>query len=327
MRDMRGVDLSTFQFDFDETWAAFLMNAHGRIYARVFGRDHTSSLSHRSLEGLAATLKAVLEVHKREAAEKPEPQAAVKWRRIDDVPAYRRWRKPADCVHCHFVAEDLRRQQYADGTWKPANIWSYPPPENWGLTMDWREPVKVESVATGSFAARAGLRAGDVLRQIGDVRVLSWGDIFYAIDRSPDAGDVRVAYAREGREAVAALKLEGQWRRSDLAWRASLAKAEPHPGMTFRGLDPAEKRALGLADDALAGRVMSVSRGGAAQWAGIEKNDVLVSLAVGDRVQTKALDDRHLQAWFRTQCAPGDRVTVEILRAGARRETTLDFAK
>jgi hypothetical protein len=36
---MRGVDLTTFDFDYDLTWAAFFMNANEHIYGRYGGRD------------------------------------------------------------------------------------------------------------------------------------------------------------------------------------------------------------------------------------------------------------------------------------------------
>lgn len=321
------MDLSRFRFDYDETWAAFFLNARGRVYARVFGRDHTSPLSHRSLEGLAATMEAVLDVHRREAADPPEPAPPVPWTRIEDVPAYRRWRRPGDCVHCHTVQEDLRRQAIADAAWKREDLWAWPPPEAWGLTPGRREPARVESVAPGSFAHRAGLREGDLLRRVGGTRILSWGDLFAAVDASPARGDVEVAYERQGAEARTTLRLEGDWRRSDLSWRVSIEALPPDPGLHGRGLDAAEKEALGLAPDALALRVQGVLKGGAAHWAGIEKNDVLLSLEVGGRATTRALDGRGFQAWFRAECVPGDRVAVEFLRSGARRRAVLELAK
>ncbi len=327
VKDMRGADLSLFQFDYDETWAAFLMNARGRIYARVFGRDHTSALSHRSVEGLVHALRRALEIHRAEAARDPDPRPPVAWKKIDDVPAFRKWRRPNDCAHCHNVHEDIRRQEVEEGTWRREKIWTWPPPETLGFTPDWRDPARVEEVARGSAAERAGLRAGDLLRRIGDVRIVGWGDIFFALHHAPGSGELAVVAAREGREAEAVLKLDPGWRKSDLSWRASLALARPDPGMSVRDLDAAEKRPLGLAEDALAVRVHAITKGGAAQWSGLEKGDILLSLSAGDRVLSKAANDRRLQAWFRTECLPGESVRAVLLRGGQRREILLELPK
>jgi hypothetical protein len=327
VKDMRGVDLSLFEFDYDETWAAFLMNARGRVYARVFGRDHTSPLSHRSLEGLVRTLRRALEIHRTEAARDPDPPPVVPWKRIDDVPSFRKWRRPADCAHCHNVQEDLRRQEYEDGTWRRERIWTWPPPENLGLSPDRNDPARLREVASGSAADRAGLRAGDRIRRVGGTATVGPGDLFLALQRAPETGELAVAYARDGREEEARVRLEAGWRRADLSWRASLALARPDPGMNVRDLDPPEKRPMGLAEDALAVRVQAIVKGGAAQWAGLEKGDILVWLAAGESVLSTAVNDRRLQAWFRTECLPGDRVRVALLRGGARREAVLELPK
>jgi len=324
---MRGADLSRFRFDYDETWAAFFLNARGRLYARVFGRDATSAMSHRSPEGLAATMEAVLEIHRKEADQGAEALPPSRWSRIEDVPAYRRWRRPGDCVHCHTVREDLTRQAIEEGTWKREDLWTWPPPEAWGLTLSLREPPKIGEVNPGSFADRAGLRAGDVLRRVGPARIVSWGDLFAALDAAPARSDVDVVYDRAGAEGRATLRLDGEWRRTDLSWRASIEALPPDPGFHGRDLDASERKALGLESNMLAVRVQSVFKGGAAHWAGLQKNDVVVSLAVEDRRISRAMDGRHLQAWFRTDCVPGDRVTVEFLRSGARRTAALELAK
>jgi hypothetical protein len=314
---MRGVDLSVFRFDWDETWAGFLMNARGRVYGRVFGRDATSPMSHRSIDGLAAALRGALELHREEAGRDPDPEPPPAWRRIDDVPATRKWRKAGDCIHCHNVREDLRRQEIDDAAWSREKLWTFPPPENAGLGLDLREPARLASVASGSGAERAGLRAGDVLRRIGGLRVLSWGDVFLALDRIPAPGEAAVEVLRDGAPATATLRLGADWRRSDLSWRASLESAPPDPGLHVRALDDDERRSLGIDGPAL--RVTSVARGGAAERASLAKNDVLLGLPPAD--------EPRFQAWIRTEHAPGGRVSLRVLRAGRPFDAALELPK
>jgi hypothetical protein len=60
-----GMDLSLFQFDYDQSWAAFFLNADQTIYGRYGTRSHqTESENDVSLAGFAKALQAVLELHK-----------------------------------------------------------------------------------------------------------------------------------------------------------------------------------------------------------------------------------------------------------------------
>src|SRR5204863_4649159 len=59
-----GLDLSLFQFDTDQSFAAFLMNADGTIYGRYGTRSHrTSWADDVSVEGLANALQGALDLH------------------------------------------------------------------------------------------------------------------------------------------------------------------------------------------------------------------------------------------------------------------------
>jgi hypothetical protein len=59
-----GLDLSLFQFDTDQSFAAFMLNADRTIYGRFGTRSHrTEWLGDVSVEGLAAALEGALELH------------------------------------------------------------------------------------------------------------------------------------------------------------------------------------------------------------------------------------------------------------------------
>src|SRR5262249_49421857 len=59
-----GLDLSLFQYDYDQSFACFLLNADGTIYGRFGTRSHrTNWLGDVSLEGLARALQGGLDLH------------------------------------------------------------------------------------------------------------------------------------------------------------------------------------------------------------------------------------------------------------------------
>src|SRR5947209_3811204 len=60
-----GLDLSLFQFDTDQSFAAFLLNADGTVYGRFGTRSHRTYWSDDvSIEGLAKALSGALELHR-----------------------------------------------------------------------------------------------------------------------------------------------------------------------------------------------------------------------------------------------------------------------
>src|SRR5256885_5900547 len=59
-----GLDLALFQFDTDQSFAAFLLNADGTVYGRFGTRSHRTSWSDDvSIEGLAKALQGALDLH------------------------------------------------------------------------------------------------------------------------------------------------------------------------------------------------------------------------------------------------------------------------
>src|SRR5439155_17265429 len=59
-----GLDLSLFQFDYDQSFAAFFLNGDGAIYGRYGTRSHrTVWADDVSIDGLAQALQGALELH------------------------------------------------------------------------------------------------------------------------------------------------------------------------------------------------------------------------------------------------------------------------
>src|SRR3954463_14350426 len=59
-----GLDLSLFQYDYDQSFACFLLNADGTVYGRFGTRSHrTNWLGDVSVDGLAKALQGGLDLH------------------------------------------------------------------------------------------------------------------------------------------------------------------------------------------------------------------------------------------------------------------------
>ncbi|MBC7874461.1 MAG: thioredoxin family protein, partial [Ferruginibacter sp.] len=67
-----GLDLSLFQFDTDQSFAVFLLNADGTVYGRFGTRSHrTNWVGDVSLDGLAKALQGALDLHAGHPKNKP----------------------------------------------------------------------------------------------------------------------------------------------------------------------------------------------------------------------------------------------------------------
>src|SRR2546427_11089698 len=63
MVQANGMDLSLFQFDYDQTWAVFFLNADGTVYGRYGSRSARDAMQDVSLEGFAKAMDGALELH------------------------------------------------------------------------------------------------------------------------------------------------------------------------------------------------------------------------------------------------------------------------
>src|SRR5881227_3102701 len=124
------MDLRRFEFDFDLTWFAFLLNADETVYGRYGGRDATSAEARLSLKGLRYALERALEAHRSPPPPRPREGKPV---RPEEFAAAARHK---GCIHCHNVNEFRRADLQALGKWDRESVWVYPLPENVGVTLD-----------------------------------------------------------------------------------------------------------------------------------------------------------------------------------------------
>jgi hypothetical protein len=311
-----GVDLNLFDFDYDLTWAAFLLNADGRVYGRYGGRDAKGPDDRHSLAGLRFALQAALDAHRhaKAAANLPPPGKPLL---AEELPAAKLLRR-GECIHCHQINEFRRAAAKDAGTWRREDLWSYPLPENVGLTLEVDRGNRVKSVQPGSPADRVGLRAGDVVQRLNGFAVASFADAQYALHRAPAEAKVALTWQRDGWSQDSTLALKPGWRKTNLTWRPSLLDILPGLSLYGEDLSAAEKKALGLAPKRLAFRQdQTVHK--SMREAGVRGGDVILGLD-GQPLEMTMLE---FLAHVRRNYLVGDHVTLNLLREGKRLDLPL----
>ncbi len=344
---MAGVDLSTYIFDYDLTFAILLMNGDGTIYHRYGTRDHTSGTSRLSMGSLVRLLRDTLEDHKAYQKD-PKPPKALAKRTIEEIPSMarkiekrRREKKKRDadedCFHCHMVNDSERDHAREQGRWsREATLGMWPLPDKVGLLLDREDQILVKEVVPGSPAAAAGIKPRDRIVRMGDQRVRTQGDVQWVLERAPAEGaSIPVELLREGAgntgagntgagNVEAKIQPANGWKTAteiEFSWRPSMWSLSPKPGFGGKRLGQVELAKLGLVPDAFALEVGYIVdwgdeayTGKSARQAGIKKGDVVLSVAG----KKDFASERHFQAWFCFMQKPGSKVDVEILREGKR---------
>ena len=331
-----GLDLGLFQFDTDQSFAVFLLNADGTIYGRFGTRSHrTDWLFDVSLPGLARALEGALELHagypgnREQLAGKrgtplefgsPEKYPSLKDRYQSTLAKTGNVVK--SCIHCHQIG-DAQRQLYREkGQPIPESIlFPYPHPKSLGLILDPEQRSTVKTVAAGSLAEHAGFRPGDEIVSLAGQPLVSIADVQWVLQRTPAEGGTLEAEVRTG-DARRTLQwtLPKGWRRAgDLSWRASAwgLRRMTTGGMRLIAADEAIRKELKIAPEEMALEVEYMGQYGehaAAKRAGFLVDDVLISVDG----QTDLRRESDLFRYAVTARKPGDRLRVELVRGGKR---------
>lgn len=99
--------------------------------------------------------------------------------------------------------------------------------------------VLITGVQSGSAAAAAGLREGDIIQSINGTRIYSSAEFSERIARQRPGDEVTLSYQRGGKEHTATVKLKGEEAAQQLAGDGSLRDIYERLGATFAPLTPA----------------------------------------------------------------------------------------
>jgi serine protease Do len=340
------LDLSTFQFDTDQSFLVFLLRADGTIYGRFGTRsDHTEWADDVSIEGLARALEGALEMH----AAWPRDQAALAAKRGPPPPFPTPVKHPElsgkygpaldyagkvvpSCIHCHQLGEAERtRVRREKGALPEELLFPFPhPTRTLGLVLDPKQRAVVKRVESGGVAAAAGFRAGDVLEALAGQPLLSIADVQWVLHATPASGGAVSAAVRRGAGVeTLTLALAPGWRRADdLSWRAStwLLRRMALGGMKLEALSGGERAKAGVPKKALGLEVQHVGQYAPhdrAKRAGVRKGDVLLSV---DGL-TDLPRETDLLRYALNEVAPDAQLTLEILRGRERLEIRVPTAR
>jgi serine protease Do len=316
-----GLDLSLFQFDTDQSFAVFLLNADGTIYGRFGTRSHrTNWVGDVSIKGLAKALQGALDLHLKydsvksslegkrgPTPEVPTPEQFPSFQnkftnRLD----YEGTNVVKSCIHCHQISEAKHSyHREKTGSIPEEILFPYPHPKTIGLTLDPNERATVKDIVPRSAAAKAGFHSGDVIQSLAGQPLLSIADVQWVLHHVPaSGGTIQADVHRGGKTVSIPVTLESGWRRTgDISWRASTwgLRRMATGGILFEESD----------GKLLAKHVGEFGAHAAAKNAGVKKGDVMVSF--DGKVFSRESD---LLFYALTKRKIGEKVPVVFERAG-----------
>ena len=320
MIQMNGVDLETFQFDYDMTFAVFFMNADKTIYGRYGSRSDIKEAQREiSMESLVEALKGALELHKGYPKNKPtislKQGRATRYAVPEDYPLLQtKYTSSLDfngevaksCIHCHQVREAERRltrdkkQPMSDVLLHP-----YPMPDAIGLRLDTTKKASVMAVAPGSIAAKAGFKAGDEITKISNQSIISIADVQWMLERrGGEAANQTWEFMRNGESSALRVVLPLGWRKaSPFAWRVTSwdLRRMGFGGMKLEDMTDRERKARGLSLTQMALH---------AKQAGVKKDDIIINF---DGVTLRATEGQAL-AHVMKKRMKGDTLPITVQR-------------
>jgi len=307
LTSIKGVDLSLFDFDTDQTMMAFLIDPGGTVHFRWTASDNDPG----AISGLRALLQ------RRWKSGRPAPISSP--RTLADNAGFRNSKRFVEaCWHCHYASDaevaDLRRL----GNFDKSSLFRYPPPTTIGIEMEGPGTNRIKSVAPGSAAARAGLASGDEIAELQGRAIHTLADFRFALDRIRKKQTLLDVVVRRGNKRLRRrIPLEGNWRSYDISDRPSQGSVPPILGIWEERLPVEQRRKLGLAEDRMALEVTFLFPG--ARWEATRGDLRLGDILLGvDGVPLPDLNARQFHTWLRLNRDVGDRIRFDVLRRGKR---------
>jgi hypothetical protein len=325
-----GLELATFQYDYDMSWAALFMNADKTIYGR-YGTRNASGPGSDAILSVAAFRKAAeraLALHRGYPANKAQLAAktgpAPEYARPEETPGLTDKPHKAttrqECIHCHMVKEYALRAKWEAGRLKAEDLFVYPQPSQIGLEIDKNDGLVVTVIEAGSPAEKAGIRTGDELVSLGSQPLVSTADIQWVLHHAESETKLPATLRRGDQMVETSLALSGDWKKSDIGWRAS-SWYGLRQGVKFDALPAAERKSRGIDEGRLALVVKGLfGKGGPkVQQSGLRQGDVIVAVDGEDQ----ELSESEFLTSLRLNKGPKDTVKLTVLRGKDRRDISV----
>jgi hypothetical protein len=333
--EMKGVDLSLFQFDHDLNWAAMFVNADGVVYARYGTQSAKGPDAFNSIKGLETTMRRVLELHAGYPANKDaligkrakqkSYKTALQMPGFENRDKFRAATSKQNCIHCHNIhdAEQVHAQQ--TGRFTQDMLWRYPLPDNVGLVIDPNSGIRVRSVTDGTPAAKVGLRRGEDIIRMNGQPMTSIADMQWVLHNLPNTDvSLKVEGSQSGTHVV---RLKKGWKKSDISWRGSIWSLQPKLRVWAPALDARQRKANKIPDgqSALVVRWINVkSPGGrSARDSGLRQGDIVIALAGKKFNMTPSQFNVHIKLNYKV----GDVLPLTVLRSGRKREIRIKLVE
>jgi len=327
-----GLDLSLFQYDYDQSFAVFMLNADRTIYGRFGTRSHHTLWSEDvSIEALAKAMQGALELHAKfdvikasltgKQGLKPDvpspeqyPLLAGKYRSTIN----QKKEVVKSCIHCHQIGDAQRDFYLRDQKPLPEQIlFQYPHPKILGLILDPQEKAVVKEVQKNSIAAQAGFQPGDQILTLAGQPLLSIADVQWVLHHARETDQLTAVIDRNGKQLEFTITLPEGWKRSDdLSWRVSSwpLRRMVLGGAVLEETTAEQRKAAGLPEEtAMALRIRHLGQYGphaAAKQAGFRTGDLIISFN-GRNDFSRETD---LLAYGVNELKPGQTVEVTVVR-------------
>jgi serine protease Do len=333
--EMKGVDLSLFQFDHDLNWAGMFINADGVVYARYGTQSAEGSDAYNSIDGLLTTMNRVLEMHAGYPANKAELEgkrgpakpvsSALDLPGLSNPEKYAQQTERGNCIHCHNIHDAEYKHALNTGTFKIEMLYKYPLPDAIGLKIDRKDGVRIEQVTADSPAAAAKLVAGEEVVRMNGQRIASIADMQWVLHHLP-LGDAQVTVETR-QSGPHTVSLKSGWKKSDFSWRGSMWNAPPRLQFWAPPLSADAKAALKLPEADKPLEVRWINREGAAGRqafeSGLREKDVIVAVAG----QPMRLETKQFNMHVKLNYKVGDTLPLTVLRNGKREEIKIKLVE
>jgi len=297
---VNSLDLKRFQFDYDLSLSAIVLNADGTTYGRFGSWAHQKDPQLEETEGLKAFLEGALRLHqdypKNKVALSAKQPKQTPYRTPLEMPAIAQnpraftpdldWQGKVvqSCLHCHQIGDAAKSQLHDSGRPLPLKIsHPFPEPKAIGINLTLTHRAQISSVIEGSPADQAGLQTGDEILFANQSPLISSADLSWLLHHL-SSSRLDLIIERKGQRIHTTLALPENWRlEADISRRVGTwpMRAWIGGGMKLQDLTDQEREQNGLSLTQLALRAEHVgqyAKHAAAKRQGFRKGDLIVQI-------------------------------------------------